>query len=169
MTAEQFAPSLERSRIDEAVTKLAELAHLSMSHAKIYVKLLMMKESSAGLLVKKAQCGRGLCYLALGSLESMGFVARKNDFGKIRSYVAVGPEDVIAKLKEKQRQEMEGLPSLRNLLQNLEGSERSNSNPISRRTLLHDDIYLDHRGKAWKKHVRWKRVPEEDLKVDNLN
>jgi sugar-specific transcriptional regulator TrmB len=169
MTTEQLALPLERSRIDEAIAKLAELTNLRPNYAKVYVKLLMMKESSAGLLAKKAQCRRGLCYLALGSLESMGFVARKNDFGKIRSYVAVGPEEVIAKLKEKQRQEMERLPSLQSLLQNLEGSERSNSNPISCRTLLHDDIYLDHRGKAWKKRVRWKRVPGEDLKADNLN
>ncbi len=82
----------------ELLTKIQDLG-LNSYEAKIWTALLSRGISSAGELSDIANVPRSRAYDVLESLEKKGFVIMK--LGKPIKYIAVAPEEVITRVKQK--------------------------------------------------------------------
>jgi len=90
---------------EEMIKKLRSTFNLNIYEAKIWVALLSKGVASAGELADISNVPRSRSYDVLESLEKRGFIISK--IGKPLKYIAVAPQDIIKRLKNKTKEESE--------------------------------------------------------------
>jgi len=105
----------------ELLDKL-KIFNLNSYESKIWLALLMKGSDSAGSLSDLAEVPRSRCYDVLESLEKKGFIMMK--IGKPIKYIAVSPSEVIERIKQKLKSDLNDQIKKIN---DLNGSELMNS------------------------------------------
>ncbi len=90
---------------EDYINKVRRLFGLNLYEAKMWLALLSQGKSTSGKLSDIANIPKSRSYDILVSLENGGFVIR--NLGKPISYRAVSPSDLIAKLEEKSREDLD--------------------------------------------------------------
>lgn len=88
----------------ELMDKL-KVFNLNSYESKIWLALLMKGSDTAGSLSDLAEVPRSRCYDVLESLEKKGFIMMK--IGKPIKYIAVSPSEVVERLKQKLKLELQ--------------------------------------------------------------
>jgi len=85
--------------INQELLNKLKVFNINSYESKIWVALLMKGSATAGELSEMAEVPRSRCYDVLESLEKKGFIMMK--IGKPIKYLAVSPNEVLERLKQK--------------------------------------------------------------------
>ncbi len=90
---------------EDYVAKIRRLFGLNLYEAKVWLALLSQGKSTTGRLSEIANIPKSRSYDILASLEGAGFIVR--DVGKPIAYRAIAPSELIEKLEEKAKEDLD--------------------------------------------------------------